>query len=79
MLANKPVAGAPQIPPRYGTIELATPASVAAAHRLGIELHVWTVNEEREMGALLAIGVDGILTDFPERLLRVTAAYARRA
>ncbi len=68
----RPPADALQIPPRYEAMELATPPSVAAAHRLGIELHVWTVNEEREMRALLAMGVDGILTDFPDRLLRVT-------
>jgi len=66
-----PPADALQIPPRYQGMELATPASVAAAHRLGIELHVWTINEESEMRALLAMGVDGILTDFPDRLLRV--------
>ena len=66
-----PAAPALQIPPRYQGMELATPASVAAAHRLGIELHVWTINEEHEMRALLAMGVDGILSDFPERLLRL--------
>jgi glycerophosphoryl diester phosphodiesterase len=64
-------ADALQIPPRYQGMELATPASVAAAHRPGIELHVWTVNEERQLRAMLAMGVDGILTDFPDRLLKV--------
>ncbi len=65
-------ADALQIPPRYQGMELATPASVVAAHRPGIELHVWTVNEEPQMRAMLAMGVDGILTDFPARLLKVT-------
>lgn len=74
----RPPAEALQIPPRHQAMELATPPSVAAAHRLGIELHVWTVNEEREMRALLAMGVDGILTDFPERLLPLAAAYSQR-
>jgi glycerophosphoryl diester phosphodiesterase len=73
--AYRPPADALQIPPHYGTMELATPHSVAAAHRLGIELHVWTINQERQMRELLAMGVDGILSDFPERLLRVTAPH----
>jgi glycerophosphoryl diester phosphodiesterase len=72
-------ADALQIPPRYEALELATPQSVAAAHRLGIELHVWTVNEECEMRALLAMGVDGILTDFPARLLQVAATDSQRS
>ena len=41
--------------------------SVAAAHRLGLEVHAWTINEEREMEALLDLGADGIMTDFPAR------------
>jgi glycerophosphoryl diester phosphodiesterase len=70
----RPPADALQIPPRYAAMELATPSSVAAAHHLAIELHVWTVNSEPEMRALLAMGVDGILTDFPDRLLHATGA-----
>ena len=65
----RPPAEALQIPLRYQALELATPQSVAAAHRQGIELHVWTINEEPEMRTLLEMGVDGILTDFPARLL----------
>lgn len=57
-----------QIPPEYESWRLVTPQSVAAAHRMGVEVHVWTVNELAEMRALLALGVDGILTDYPARL-----------
>jgi glycerophosphoryl diester phosphodiesterase len=35
-------------------------------HRLGIPVHVWTVNEEADMRELLALGVDGIITDRPD-------------
>jgi glycerophosphoryl diester phosphodiesterase len=41
---------------------------------MGLELHVWTVNEEAEMRSLLALGVDGIITDFPARLLKLLAS-----
>ena len=57
-----------QIPRRYQGIDLVTPASVAAAHALGVEVHVWTVNDPGEMRELLALGVDGIITDYPARL-----------
>ena len=36
-----------------------------------LEVHVWTVNEEAEMRDLLAMGADGILTDYPAHLFSV--------
>ena len=60
-----------QIPRQYQGMPLVTPASVEAAHALGIEIHVWTVNEVDEMKELLALGVDGIITDYPARLTDV--------
>ncbi len=44
---------------------------VEAAHRRGLALHVYTVNEATELAALVSLGVDGIVTDFPDRLERV--------
>jgi glycerophosphoryl diester phosphodiesterase len=49
-------------------------APVDEAHRRGLEVRVWPVNQPSEMEWLARIGVDGIFTDFPERLLRVGAA-----
>src|SRR5262249_24525724 len=60
-----------QIPPSFGDVELITAESVAAAPRLGLEIHAWTINDEREMESLLALGVDGIMTDFPGRATTV--------
>ena len=57
-----------QIPRRYQGVDLVTRASVDAAHGRGVEVHVWTVNEVDEMRELLALGVDGIITDYPARL-----------
>lgn len=41
----------------------------AEAHRAGLEVHVWTINDEAAMRRLLALGVDGIMTDYPDKLL----------
>jgi glycerophosphoryl diester phosphodiesterase len=72
----RPRADALQIPPEYEGWKLVTPDSIAFAHRAGVEVHVWTVNDERAMNEFLDMGVDGIITDFPARGL--SAARARR-
>jgi glycerophosphoryl diester phosphodiesterase len=66
-----PAAAVLQIPPEYQSLKLVTAERVAAAHRLGVEVHVWTVNEAAQMRELLAMGVDGIMTDYPSLLLDV--------
>jgi glycerophosphoryl diester phosphodiesterase len=60
-----PAGRALQIPPRYNDIELITADSVAAAHRYGLEIHAWTINDRAEIDRLLALGVDGIMSDLP--------------
>lgn len=75
MVANdgkyRPPGAALQIPPSYESWQLVTPDSVAFAHRIGIEVHVWTVNEESQMTELLDMGVDGLISDFPRRAIDV--------
>ncbi|GMV12504.1 MAG: glycerophosphoryl diester phosphodiesterase [Polyangiaceae bacterium] len=44
---------------------------MARAERLGLRIHVWTVNDRPEMEALLDIGVHGIMTDDPALLGQV--------
>ncbi|HUG54386.1 MAG TPA: glycerophosphodiester phosphodiesterase [Vicinamibacteria bacterium] len=48
-----------------------TPALVAEARGLGLKVVPWTVNETGDMEALIAAGVDGIITDYPDRLRTV--------
>jgi glycerophosphoryl diester phosphodiesterase len=52
-------------------IRLVTPRFVRAAHRNNIAVHVWTVNEPADMQRLLGMGVDGLISDFPDRVLRL--------
>ena len=65
-----------QVPAAFGTGPLVTERFVAYAHAHGIAVHVWTVNEPEEMTRLLDLGVDGLISDFPERVTRLVAARA---
>src|SRR6266516_1185963 len=42
---------------------VATPSFIGRAHQLGLQVHVWTVNDRLTMEGLLDLGVDGIMTD----------------
>ena len=58
-----PLVHALQIPERANGITFVTERLVERYHRAGLEVHVWTVNDEETMRRLLALGVDGIITD----------------
>lgn len=57
-----------QVPVKQGPITVVTERTVASAHRRGLHVHVWTIDEPDEMRRLLDLGVDGIMTDRPRRL-----------
>ena len=60
-----------QLPPTYGDTPVVTPEVVAEAHRRGMHVHVWTIDEPEEMARLLDLGVDGLMTDRPAVLKEV--------
>jgi glycerophosphoryl diester phosphodiesterase len=66
-----------QIPCKYQGMTLVSTETVQAAHDLGIEMFVWTVNDTGEMERLLKLGVDGIITDYPSRLRNLIARSPR--
>jgi glycerophosphoryl diester phosphodiesterase len=51
-----------------------TEAKIKAAQALKLSVIPWTVNEEADMQRLIEWGVNGIITDYPDRLRRVMAA-----
>lgn len=65
-----------QVPPRTAAGPLVDAAFVEHAHAHGLFVHVWTINDPSEIERLLELGVDGIVSDFPGR---VVAAIAKRA
>lgn len=60
-----------QVPVRYGAVTVVTAGFVRRAHRHGLHVHVWTINEPAEMHRLLDLGVDGIVTDRADLLKAV--------
>src|SRR5215208_736423 len=59
--------------------DLVTSDLVHAAHSLGMRIVPWTINDPREMHALIELGVDGIVTDEPALLREVLAPAALAA
>jgi glycerophosphoryl diester phosphodiesterase len=59
------------LPARWAGHAVASPPLVRAARAAGLRLQLWTVDEATEMRALLALGVDGVQTDRPDRLRAV--------
>lgn len=69
-----PGVAAVQVPVRYGGIRVVDRRFVRHAHRLGLQVHVWTIDEPALMHELLDLGVDGIMTDRIEVLRDVLIA-----
>jgi glycerophosphoryl diester phosphodiesterase len=57
-----------QVPPSWRGLTVVDRAFVDAAHDHGLHVHVWTIDEPREMHRLLDLGVDGLMTDRPDVL-----------
>jgi glycerophosphoryl diester phosphodiesterase len=60
-----------QVPPAYEQTVIVDERFVERAHATGLAVHVWTIDDAEEMRRLLALGVDGIMTDRPSVLARV--------
>ena len=68
-------AGCVQVPVRQGRLRLLDRRFVDAAHRRGVAVHAWTIDDRAEMERLLDLGVDGILSDRPTLLKEVFVAH----
>ncbi len=68
-------AQAVQVPVRFWKIRVVSGRFVGFCHRLGFAVHVWTVNDPREMRMLLELGVDALITDEPSRARRIIDGF----
>ena len=60
-----------QVPHREGRLLVASRGLIRRAHANGLQVHVWTIDEQREMNELLDRGVDGLVTDRTDILIEV--------
>ena len=65
---GKPDICAAQVPVSHFGIPLVTKRFIKHCHKLGIAVHVWTIDEDDEMRRLIALGVNGLVTDRPSTL-----------
>jgi glycerophosphoryl diester phosphodiesterase len=75
----RPAYVALQVPETWRGVRVVSPRLIAAAHRLGLDVHVWTVDDRASMERLLGWGVDGVMTDRPDTLADVLRSRARSA
>ncbi|NIP38269.1 MAG: glycerophosphodiester phosphodiesterase [Candidatus Dadabacteria bacterium] len=68
---NPSPAAALQVPEHYKGKRVITERFVSTARKQNLEVHAWTINEVEDMKRLIDIGVEGIVTDYPDRLLRL--------
>jgi len=59
-------------------IQLDNPRLIKRAHALGIKVHYWTINDEETMRRLIELGADGIITDYPDRAVKVLTELGYR-
>jgi len=76
--AYRPACHALQIPEYNSGLHVLTKRFLQTARSLNLKVHVWTVNEVEDMRRLLELGVDGIITDYPDRLTSVVTDMGSR-
>ncbi|MBN2224623.1 MAG: glycerophosphodiester phosphodiesterase [Deltaproteobacteria bacterium] len=64
-----------QVPESAQGIKVINRTFMAAAKRLGVQVHVWTINDADDMMRLFRLGVDGIFTDFPQVGLKAAESF----
>ena len=69
--AYSPVVQVLQVPEALGDLRIVNKRFIDAAHARNMRVQVWLANDVTSMQRLLELGVDGIMTDYPQRLMEV--------
>jgi glycerophosphoryl diester phosphodiesterase len=67
----RPAANAVQVPEERSGIHILSDGFVKAAQGRNMKVDAWTINDQDNMRRIITLGVDGIITDYPDRLLAV--------
>jgi glycerophosphoryl diester phosphodiesterase len=68
---RRPTFGGYQVPELAGALRVTSPRFIKHAHRAGLEVQVWTIDDEGDMMRLLEWGADGLISNRPDLAVRV--------
>ncbi|HLA30477.1 MAG TPA: glycerophosphodiester phosphodiesterase family protein, partial [Pseudomonas sp.] len=66
-----------QIPERHGDLQIASPRMLQTAQERGLNVQLWTINEQPSMRRLFDLGAQALITDYPDRALQVLGRSPR--
>ncbi len=73
----RPPAAALQVPEYHSDRRVLTQSFIRAAHGRNMRVHVWVVDDINDMQRMVDLGIDGIITDCPDRLKAVLGRSGR--
>jgi glycerophosphoryl diester phosphodiesterase len=76
---KRPPFGGYQVPEQAGRIRIVSPRFLRHAHAAGLEVQVWTIDDEADMQRLLEWGADGLISNRPDLAVTVRDAFAGTA
>lgn len=74
-----PIAHDMAFPTLNALYTLYTPENIAALHQVGKKVTAWTVNDAESAKRLIVMGIDGLTTDYPDRILEIVQNFANSA
>lgn len=66
-----------QIPEAHSGLAIASRSLLQTASQRGLNVQLWTINEQPDMRRLLDLGADALITDYPDRALQVLGRSTR--
>lgn len=66
-----------QIPEQHGDLQIASPRMLKTAQERGLNVQLWTINEQPSMRRLFDLGAQALITDYPDRALQVLGRSTR--